>query len=201
MQNKSKTNTVLLVIIIILLVAGLVYFFFNDSKQKVLDQKNEINNPNINTQEKISSNKLFDLFDATSQDGPVVSSIKFINPEQHLVILHYWISQETGAYAVYDYKNDVLYKNIGSSGIDGSNEPKAFIGMDKLLMYSNFAETKSSLTVQDFHNKVIKTIMTDKPLHEVYPLYGKKITIDTDMKDSGRFNLNTENLELSPWIR
>jgi len=207
MENKSKLNTILLVIIIILLVVVLGYFFLNNSKQKVaennypqVDQNGVINNSSA----VVSSNKLFDFFDTFTIDKDIgTPTIEFMYPEQNLILLSYATSQESVAYAVYDYKNDILYKNIGFGYVGSSSQPVAFVGNDKLLMYNSSgddlsANIKGSFIVQDFNNKVIKTIMADTTFHEIYPKYGKIIFIDINTKESGRFNLNTETLELSP---
>ena len=151
-----------------------------------------------------SSNKLFEFFDTfTANRDMGTLRIEFMYPEEHLILLGYPTSQEMGAYAVYDYQKDFLYKNVGDSYYpNGGRFPQAFIGSDMLLMYNiEPEEVVGDFVIQDFNNNIIKTIMTNVSLHEIYPKYGKVITIDTNMKDEGRFVLDSETLELSQWKR
>lgn len=204
--NKGFTPISIVLIVILLLVVGCISFYLGKNSSSYKDIAVVTNNPNINTQQLPSSNKLFDFFDAlTVEDQNAASEkIEFVYPKERLILLSYGTSSESGAFAVYDYKNDILYKNIGNSSIGDTSVPEAFVGTDKLLMW-NFGEgdgsgiTKGDLTIQDFNNKIIKTLMKNTPIHEVYSKYGKVITIDTNTKDSGRYNLNTETLELTPW--
>ncbi|MFZ2205399.1 MAG: hypothetical protein WAV23_02320 [Minisyncoccia bacterium] len=201
--SKDFTPISIVLIVVLLLVVGCISFYLGKNSSSYKDIAVVTNNPNINTQQLPSSNKLFDFFDTfTADKNTGTPSIQFMYPEQHLILLSYPTSQETGSYAVYDYKNDLLYKGIGHTDYGSQNYPVAFLGVDKLLMFANCSDADdicSRFTVQDFNNKIIKTLMTDVPIHEVYPKYGKVITIDTNTKDSGRFNLNTETLELTPW--
>jgi len=205
---------IIIAIIAVLVVGGVAYYTGKNSKTEpvnVEENQNSItNNSNANIQQVASSNKLFDFFDTfTANKDMGTPQIEFIYPEQHLILLEYPTSQETGAYAVYDYQKDILYKSVGDSYYpSGGRFPVAFVGTDTLLMYNVGIEEvdasgnpKGDFVIQDFNNKIIKTIMTDVPLHEVYPKYGKVIVIDTNTKDEGRFILDSETLELSPWKR
>jgi hypothetical protein len=203
--NKGFALVSIVFIIIIVLVVGGITYYIGTKNNSVLENS-VLNTNNTNTKQSISSNKLFDFFNTFTIDKDIgTPTVEFMYPEQKLILISYPTSQENGSYAVYDYKNDILYKGIGSTTT--RLLPEAFIGSNKLLMY-NFpsdgpgsTNTKGSLTVQDFNGKIIKTIMTDITLYEVYPKYGKIIVINTNTKDNGRFNLNSETLELSPWTR
>lgn len=219
MQNSSSKFTQILLIVILLALLFIIAkprLFKNDisvEQELVLqEEKQEIQNSEKLTEDNktaitsqptnnIISNKLFDFIDTFTMDKDMSTPrTEYMYPEEHLILLSYPTSQESRAFAVYDYKNDILYKNIGYSGMGGSSIPMAFVGEDKLLMFNLGEEQiKGTLTIQDFNNKIIKTLMTNTSINEVYPKYGKVIVIDTNQQDSGRFNLNSETLELSQW--
>lgn len=211
-MKTNKGFASLLIILAIVFIAGVStgsYYLGKHSVDKIKNQtysdpdaqgmendaKDDLEKNNIN-----STNKLFEFFNTfTSDKNRATPSIKFMNPDENLIVLDYWTGSETNSYAVYDYKNNILYKDIGGEGIGGGSHPEAFVGNNKILVYSEDDFGKSSITIQDFNNKIIKTILTNTPLYEVYPKFGKIITIDINQKSSGRYLLNTETLELTPW--
>ena len=146
-----------------------------------------------------SLNKLFAYFDTYSPmtEGRGVDSIRLIDTEKKLFIIEYWTSQETSEYGVYDYKNNELYLGIGGSTIAGSSTPLAFVGSDKLLMYSHFEDTPPVLFVQDFYNKSTKTLLTGIKIREAgSDFYNKTIVIYADTQPLTTYILNQEDLNL-----
>lgn len=154
-----------------------------------------------------AENKLFAFFSTFTQDKDTgTANIEFMYPEAGLLLLRYPTSQETGSYAVYNYKKDILLKDIGGNYyLDGADIPVAFIGIDKVLIYEQRPTINGDewanfqLSIRDFNNSVIKTIPLTAKIQEVYPKYGTPIYIRVgkDPKTTKTYILNTETFELT----
>ena len=207
-NNNSKTNTVLLAILIILAL-GIIWFQWDEMKRDEI-KREESNSIGIKEQEIVKfENKFFDFIDTyTIEQDMGTPRILFMKPEYDQIIFEYPTSQETSEYGVYNYKSNLLYKGIGGNDYVIRTTPVIFVGQDKLLVYSvNYdlpekdGIEKGELSIRDFKNNVIKVLLSSTTFSEAYQATDKSITIDTNRQDSGRFNLNTETLELSPWKR
>jgi hypothetical protein len=186
-MNKKKGILIAVVIFGLLVLSGVILYLY------------KINGSSIDSQKVSSHDKLFEFFDIFTQDKDIgIPKIEFMYPEEKLIVFSYPISQETASFAVYDYKNKIFYKNIGSSMLGEMIVPEAFIGSDKLLMYKNTEDNGNSLFVQDFNNNIVKTISNYIPsIYEVYPKYGEKIRIYTDEKHLNKLVLDTKTLNIS----
>lgn len=187
--NKElfKSVAILIVFVVIVVVAGIFY-----SKNKDI--------------KKVSQNKLAEFVANLAANEFPAPEVEFTDPEHNLSVLNYWNSQETEAYAVYDSTNDILYKFVayGSGGDYGDDAafdiPKAFVGVDKLLISTNYDEKlntiKNSLIIRDFNGKIIKKLPDGLQLKSpISKKYGDAIVLDTN---KGVFSLDSKTLELTP---
>lgn len=110
-------------------------------------------------------------------------------------------------YGIYDYKNDVLYKNIGYSQLSGSSTPVALIRNDLVLVKTADNEgLHTTVSIKDFH---------DKTIHELSLNLAALDTVEIGGLDNGSigifvhskkktlyYTLNAETLQLTKvWER
>lgn len=201
MQTNKNSLWFYMALIIAVLVAGGMGYFLGSNIITIKDTE-EVQRSK-SEQIVTLSNKLFSLFDTFSAEKQLGQpEVKIIYPEEKLILLSYPTDQELGSFAVYDYGKDILYKNISIE--DGYHIPIAFVGNDKLLMHNlpNFdsgsPEDKiETLTIVDFQNSLIKTLLKDKQIYEAHPVFGSTIIIDTKGKDSMPYELNTKTLDFN----
>ena len=148
----------------------------------------------------VTQNKLFSFFDTFTADKDMgTARIEFMYPEEHLMLISYPTSQETLEYGVYDYQRDILYPRLGSSTMDDSIIPQAFVGNDKLLVYySGSSATPPTIDIVDFHNQQIKELFINRKLYQVFPKYGDLLHLQMDNANTPKmYQLNPETLEVT----
>ncbi len=150
----------------------------------------------------VAQNKLFSFFDTFTADKDMgTARTEFMYPEEHLLVLYYPTSQETGSYAVYDYKNDIMHDKVGDWNYVASQDiPVAFVGTDKLLIKSSTEnqQPSNSITIRDFQGNIIQELFKNASISEIYPHYGKNIFISTQQEGKQKtYILDTETLTLT----
>jgi hypothetical protein len=123
-------------------------------------------------------------------------------PDEHLIAFRYSTSQETAEYGVYDYKNNRIYKGIGSAGQGGSATPMAFVGTDKLLFYTDIEDKVPTISIVDFSGKEIKQLLTGVKLNESYGDPANSLILITEPPKKGKavnYMLDVKTLELKPY--
>jgi hypothetical protein len=194
-KSGSGLNTILLIILIALVGFGI---WFLSQKNEAMPINEVTNNKSFETLEANnveSGNELFNWIDTFTADKDMgTPRILVMAPEYGLILLEYPTSQEGSSMAVFNYKNNKLIKNIGNAYESGGAYPVAFVGRDKILVFSFSESAEGVLTIQDFESKIIKTLIEDVEYKDVYPKYGKELYIRAKNQT---YTLNTETLELS----
>ncbi len=156
-----------------------------------------------------SQNTFFEFIDTVRADSGMDDlmsppRIEVLFPEKDLFAFSYSTSQETTTYAVYDYKKDTLYQDIGYAAMAESNIPLAFVGDQKLLMYAENSDSpkpleNTTITITDFNKNIAKTLLTGvRIISPVRGDYEGKLTFSTiDMhNETKEYVLDTKTLDL-----
>ncbi len=151
----------------------------------------------------VEPNKFFEFFDTftLSRDMGAVN-IVFSYPDEHLIAFKYPTSQESVEFGVYDYKNDRIYKGIGTMGIGGGAEPKSFVGSDKLLFYTDIEDKTPVISIVDFNGKEIKQLLTGMKLNQAYGDPANSLILITEPPKKGKaenYMLDVKTLELKTY--
>jgi len=222
-------NIIIASVLFLLIGFGVGYLYFKNSP--VLNNVVENQEVKTETQEQVKAeqNKLFAFLDSkkgfytdpVSKDGGEIRITK-LDHNLGLMVVDYPTSQESSNYAVYDYKNNIFYDEVGNAGLDEiSNMPNAtpaiFINEDQVLMEAgiNFDESNNSeypLSVRNFRtgalvkNLPIKFDMKSPTYNQVnfgLENAGKVLYIyvyqrrnDQQVVSSSTYVLNPETLEV-----
>lgn len=170
-------------------------------------------NTEVSTDAKIT-NKFFELFNTYTMEKDMGNpTIDFAYLNEGLLLFDYPTSQETEDFGVYDYRNDVIYKNVGTIGGNDEyyNTPLSFLDRNTIITIDT-GTGSARLSMIDYRTKEVKkTIPINVPqgynIHEVdhFPMNNNiNITFrnadDTSKNPTGaylQFELNTKTLTLS----
>ncbi len=187
-QQPQKSGSGLNAILLILLIALVGFGIWVLSQKNEAMPSNEVTN--INSPETLEANNV----ESGNELFNWIDTIEAIAPEYGLILLEYPTSQEGSSMAVYNYKNNKLIRNIGNAYESGGSYPVAFVGMDKILIFSFSESNEGVLSVHDFDGKIIKILIENVDYKDVYPKYGKELYIRANNQT---YILNTETLELT----
>jgi len=204
-------NTIIASVLFLLIGFGVGYLYFKNSPINSL-----VENQEVKTQEQVKTdqNKLFALFDSF-KSYPTYSNISNIREDLGMMIVSYSEIPRQGRryegdaltnyYAVYDYKNDVLYDKIGFYGLGSSSEPIVIVNKDTILLH-NYDDNLSKISLS------IKNIKDGDTKVLPIKLSGERVSANLNWQDDinifvyGKttlfYNLNSKTLELKKeWER
>ncbi len=202
-------HNIILAILFLVLGFGTGYFYFkNFSNVNAVVENQEVKNDTV----AVGQNKLFEFFDSF-KNTPGNEKVTEIREDLGLMIFTYpkgevVIDGDGGlyTYGIYDYKNDILYKDLGYSQLSGVSRPVSLISKDKVLVETADNERfNTTLSIHDFNNKKIK----DLPIKiqnvknvEIGHLYNGSISIFVHEKLTSMYQLDAKTLEVKKlWER
>lgn len=204
----NKHNIILAILFLVFGFGSGFFYFTNFSNVNAVVENQEVKNDTV----AVGQNKLFALFDSF-KNTPDHSNIIKIREDLGLLILSYpegeiVIDGDGGvdAYAVYDYKNDVMYDKVGSTSLGMSNLPIAIVNKDTILLDNYDDNTgKASLTLKNIKNGTTKVLSIKRNNNERVSANlnpQDQINIFVYGKTTLYYNLNPQTLELKQvWER
>ncbi len=169
---------------------------------------------------KISSSKLFEFMnsfgdysklelDTTILSPGSIIKIPDIQPILGVMTINHRTSPESNSYSVYDYKNDVLYKDIGYGRLGDIFTPMSFVNNHSVVMsrvHSESERTLYPLSVKDLRDGSLKElpIKIDIQTRDVVTqadyinnLVYVYVNINTPKNETSRYTLDTKTLEVT----
>ncbi len=135
-------NIIIASVLFLLIGFGVGYFSFKNNPVNNVVENQEVK---TETQEQVKAeqNKLFAFLDSrkdkfTDSMAKERGHIKITNvePGLGLLMVDYSTSPESSSYVIYDYKNDLIYKDIGYIKLGDMSYPVSFIDKSKVLINS-----------------------------------------------------------------
>jgi hypothetical protein len=203
-------HNIILSILFLVIGFGAGYFYFNNFSNVNAVVENQETKDETQEQEKVNQNKLFAFLDSFKDIGiepfaedRVDINVKNINQNLGLIILEYPTGLETTGFSVYDYNNDILYKDIGYSRFEGegTSYPIAFVNKNSALFFISKEPHlgEFTLVVKDLQNNLIKNLPIQLgEMDKVYTSFGLRRLNIFIQKTGGysSYDLDLKTLEL-----
>ncbi|MDQ5971251.1 MAG: hypothetical protein QG566_197 [Patescibacteria group bacterium] len=195
----NKHNIILSILFLVIGFGAGFFYFKNFSNVNAVVENKEIKN----SLENLSQDKFSVLFNSIKAGDKFIypQIINNIEEDMGLFIIQYRNSPESTGNAVYDYKNDKLYKDIGYSGLGYSRTPVSFVDKNNVLVHT-YDEGKETYTlnVLNFTNNNLRELpIKITPTDEVYgELTGSNVFISVRGKNGNftRYQLDPNTLEI-----
>lgn len=195
----NKHNIILSILFLVIGFGAGFFYFKNFSNVNAVVENKEIKNG----LENLSQDKFSVLFNSIKAGDKFIypQIINNIEEDMGLFIIQYRNSPESTGNAVYDYKNDKLYKDIGYSGLGYSRTPVSFVDKNNVLVHT-YDEGKETYTlnVLNFTNNNLRELpIKITPTDEVYgELTGSNVFISVRGKNGSftRYQLDPSTLEI-----
>lgn len=195
----NKHNIILSILFLVIGFGAGFFYFKNFSNINAVVENKEIKNG----LENLSQDKFSVLFNSIKAGDKFIypQIINNIEEDMGLFIIQYRNSPESTGNAVYDYKNDKLYKDIGYSGLGYSRTPVSFVDKNNVLVHT-YDEGKETYTlnVLNFTNNNLRELpIKITPTDEVYgELTGSNVFISVRGKNGSftRYQLDPSTLEI-----
>lgn len=195
----NKHNIILSILFLVIGFGAGFFYFKNFSNVNAVVENKEIKN----SLENLSQDKFSVLFNSIKAGDKFIypQIINNIEEDMGLFIIQYRNSPESTGNAVYDYKNDKLYKDIGYSGLGYSRTPVSFVDKNNVLVHT-YDEGKETYTlnVLNFTNNNLRELpIKITPTDEVYgELTGSNVFISVRGKNGSftRYQLDPSTLEI-----